>query len=120
MYSVHNSYLLNINKLFLYFIFLYLFTFKGIHNTIWWQHFKISNFNLSLVLLLLTFNLFFLFICQNLSLVQNFVKLDYFFALLNLSNFLPLIFIVNTLFTFLFVLEFVSVIIFYKFVVSKL
>lgn len=120
IYSIHNSYFLNINVIFLYLIFIYLYLFKGVNNSIWWQHFKISNFNLSLVFLLVIFNLFFLFVCKNLSIIQNFVRLDYFFALLNLSNFLPLIFLANTLFTFLFTLEFVSVIVFYKFVVSKI
>lgn len=46
--------------------------------------------------------------------------MDYFFALINISIFLPLIFFSNTLFTFLFILEFSSVLVFYKFVVSKI
>lgn len=101
-------------------LFIYIYTFKGISTSIWWQHFKLTNLNLSLILLLLFVNLLFIFICQNLTVLNNFVKLDYFFALINLSNFLPLIFLSNTLFTFLFILEFTSVIVFYKFVVSKL
>lgn len=120
IYTLHNSYFLNINKIFLIFFLLYIYTFKGINTTIWWQHFKISNLNLSLTLILILVNLFFIFVSQNLSSIQNFVKLDYFFALVNLSNFLPFIFFTNTLFTFLFILEFVSVIVFYKFVVSKI
>lgn len=120
VYNIHNSYYLNINMIYLYFLILYLYFFKGINNAIWWQHFKISNFNLSIIFILIIINLFFIIISKNLSNIQNFVKLDYFFALLNLSNFLPLIFLANTLFTFLFVLEFTSVLIFYKFVVSKI
>ncbi len=118
-YSFHNSFFLNINKIYLLFLVFYVYFFKGITNSIWWQHFKLTNLNLNLIFLLLIINLLFIFICQNISLVGNFVKLDYFFALINLSNFLPLIFLTNTLFTFLFILEFTSVIIFYKFVVSK-
>lgn len=118
-YTLHNSFFLNINKIFLSLFLLYLYLFKGVNNTIWWQHFKISNLNLSLIFILILINLFFIIICKNISLIQNFVKLDYFFAILNLTLFLPMIFLANTLFTFLFVLEFVSVIVFYKFVVSK-
>ena len=111
--------MLAINKIFILYFIINIYIFKGTNASIWWQHFKISNLNLSLIFFLLIFNLFFIVISKNLSIIQNFVKLDYFFALSNLSNFLPLIFIANNLFSFLFILEFVSVIIFYKFVVSK-
>ena len=117
---MHNSFFLNINKVFITMMFMYIYLFKGTTATVWWQHFKITNLNLNLVCLLLIINIIFIAICQNISFLGNFVKLDYFFALINLSNFLPLIFFANTLFTFLFVLEFTSVIVFYKFVVSKL
>lgn len=120
LYSFHNSFFLNINKIYILFLAFYIYFYKGSINSIWWQHFKITNLNLNLIFLLLALNLIFIFICQNISLLSNFVKLDYYFALINLSNFLPLIFITNTLFTFLFILEFTSVIVFYKFVVSKI
>ena len=58
-------------------------------------------------------------VAKNVSLLNNFVKTDYIFALMNLNNFMPIIFLTNTLYTFLFLLEFVSVVVFYKFVVSK-
>jgi hypothetical protein len=119
-YSFHNSFFLNINKIFLFILFIYIYTFKGISTTIWWQHFKLTNLNLNLIILLLFINFIFLLICQNISLLNNFVRLDYFFALTNLSNFLPLLFLANTLFTFLFILEFTSTLVFYKFVVSKI
>lgn len=45
---------------------------------------------------------------------------DYFFALINLSILLPLIFLSNDIFSFFFLLELNSCIIFYKLVVSKL
>lgn len=120
VYSFHNSFFLNINKIYLCFLVFYVYFFKGTTNALWWQHFKITNLNLNLVFLLLILNFLFIIISQNISLLSNYVKLDYFFALINLSNFLPLIFLTNTLFTFLFILEFTSVIVFYKFVVSKL
>lgn len=120
IYSFHNSFFLNINKIFIIILTLFFYTFKGISNTLWWQHFKITNLNLSLIAILLVVNILFILICKNISLLNNFVKLDYYFALINLSNFLPLIFLCNTLFTFLFILEFTSTLVFYKFVVSKI
>ena len=45
---------------------------------------------------------------------------DYFFALLNLTVLLPLIFLSNNIFSFIFILELNTSIIFYKLVVSKL
>jgi len=44
---------------------------------------------------------------------------DYFFSLNNLIIFLILIFLTNNLFAFIFLLELNSILIFYKFVVSK-
>jgi len=85
----------------------------------WWNHFKVNNLALYLILLLAVVNYLFLIVANNTSLLNTFVKMDYIFALMNLNNFMPIIFLTNTLFTFLFVLEFVSVVVFYKFVVSK-
>ena len=65
-------------------------------------------------MLLFFFNLLFILVCKILNMFGNFIKIDYFFALMNLSVCLPLLFLTNTLFTFLFILEFTSIIIFYK------
>lgn len=46
-------------------------------------------------------------------------NIDYFFALFNLSIFIPMIYISNTMYTFLFLLEANSILILYKFAVSK-
>ena len=48
------------------------------------------------------------------------IKYDIFFIILNLGLFLPLIFLTNTLFTFFFILEVNALLIFYKFVLSKI
>ena len=92
---------------------------KGVVIAMWWQHFKLSNFVLNIILLILVVNILFLQICKSTSIFQNFAKLDYFFALTNLNTFLPLLFFVNTFFTLLFILELAAILIFYKFVVSK-
>ena len=101
------------------FLLFYLYIFKGFSISFWWNHFKVSNLSLYIILVLLLINYLFLVVANNTSVLNSFVKTDYIFALMNLNNFMPIIFLANTLFTFLFVLEFVSVIVFYKFIVSK-
>lgn len=118
-YTFHNSYMIFLNKLFLLFLAFYLYILKGSSISFWWQHFKVSNLSLFIILTLIIINYVFLMVAKNVSLLNNFVKSDYIFALMNLNNFMPVIFLTNTLFTFLFILELVSVIVFYKFVVSK-
>ena len=46
-------------------------------------------------------------------------NIDYFFALFNLSIFIPVMYFSNTFYTFLFLLEISSILILYKFSVSK-
>lgn len=118
-YTFHNSYMIYLNKLFLILLMLYFYSFKGCSTSFWWQHFKVNNLALFIIFMLIVVNYIFLIVAKNVSLLNSFVRTDYVFALMNLNNFMPIIFLTNTLFTFLFVLEFVSVIVFYKFVVSK-
>ena len=84
-----------------------------------WNHFVFTNFRFwfFIALLLINFLGFFFFkiIAKN-NLPHS---VDFFFALINLASFMPIIFSCNTFFTFLFVIELVSVLLFYKFVVSK-
>lgn len=119
-YTFHNSYFIFIMMLFLFLLISYMYTFKGLSSNVWWNHLQLGNLSFFIISLLLVVSFLFFLICKNVSLFNNFVKVDYFFSLFNLTLFLPLIFITNTLFTFLFVLEVSSVIVFYKFVVSKI
>lgn len=45
---------------------------------------------------------------------------DYIFAILNLNNFAPLLFLANNMFTMFFILEVNSTILFYKFIMSNI
>lgn len=117
--SVHYLFFIKLNQIFLIFFFIYIYLFRGFVDTIWWNHFKLSNLAFGLIIVLLAVNYLYLYIVKANSLNSGTYKFDYFFALINLSNFLPLIFLANTLFTFLFVLEVNSCVVFYKFVVSK-
>ncbi len=117
--NIHYIFYLKINQLFLVLMFVYLFMLRGYVDSVWWNHFKLTNLAFGLILVLLFFNFFFIYVVKSSSFNSGVYKGDYFFALINLSNFLPLIFLANTLFTFLFILEVNSCVVFYKFVVSK-
>lgn len=116
----HYSFFIKINLFLMLFFILFFVTFRGEIDYFWWNHFKFSNFTFDIIILLLLVNFLFVFILGIIKYNFNIGKFDYFFALLNLANFLPLMFLVNTFFTFFFVLEVNSCLIFYKFVVSKI
>ena len=102
------------------FLLLYFILIRGYSNVFWWNHLSITNFNCYLLLYFVIFNIIVLGFIYFLSPSSINYSTDYFFAILNLSLFLPLIFTSNNLFTFFFFLEVNSCIIFYKFVSSKI
>lgn len=105
-----------VNILFLF----YLYTYNGYAISFWWAHFKINNYALYLYSIVLIFSSYFLYVSEKHIKINNNYSIDYIFAILNITLFIPFIFLANTLFTFFFIIELVSCSIFYKFVVSKL
>lgn len=98
---------------------IYIFFFKFDFTLYWFNHLKLNN-----VIFAVIFILF--FINYNMVSIIKFYKnkninfnIDYFFALFNLSIIIPVIYTSNTMYTFLFVLEAISILILYKFSVSK-
>ena len=85
----------------------------------WWSHFKGENFFFFLIFFLYGVMLLYLFTVRGSFMGARGLRADYIFSVINFFIFTPLIFFVNTFFTFFFVLEVNSVLIFYKFVVSK-
>lgn len=108
-----------INLYILLFLIISVYIFKGYNYLFWWNHFKLNNFNLSLILIFYIINILYLIVCNTLIINKGTYKSDYFFALLNLSIILPLILLVNNLFTFFFFLEVNSAIIFFKFITTN-
>ena len=97
------------------------FLLHGKSSTIWFNHFNVSNFTISLlgIFLFVSFTIFLLLYIS--SKKANLVKsIDYIFSINNLIILLPYLFFVNTIFTFLFVLECVSVVLLYKLISSKI
>lgn len=98
---------------------LYLFTYNGFNNTFWWSHFKLNNYLIYIYILIIIFNVLFLYISSKHIKLNNKYSIDYIFSILNITLIIPIIFLTNTLFTFFFFIELVSCCIFYKFILSK-
>lgn len=116
----HFKIFINLNFFILINLFILFFLLRGENTTFWWNHLLLQNFNLYLIFTLFIINLCLLFIVNSISFNKINYSNDYFFALLNLTVLLPLIFLSNNIFSFIFILELNTSIIFYKLVVSKL
>ena len=111
---------ININIYFLVHIITYLFILKGSCMNFFWNHLLLNNFLLYLMFSTYLINFILFLIVKQLAYTNVSYSYDYFFSLINLSIFLPLLFLSNGVFSFFFLLELNSCIIFYKLVVSKL
>lgn len=117
--KVHHSFFINwvCSNFIIFIIFVYFIKLDFLN--FWFNHLKISNFCLNIILLII-FLFFFFF--KILSFINNNninFNMDYFSSLSNLFIFIPLIFLSNTMYTFIFLLELISLTILYKFSVSR-
>ena len=96
------------------------FLLRGKNLLILQNHIYLNNFNLSYFYIFY----FFVFFITNFKLTLVFSKIflnkDYIFSIINLTLLLPLLFFVNTLFTFIFLFELISCFLFYNLLSSKL
>jgi hypothetical protein len=106
------------NKLIIVLSILAVYFYKNYSMVFWWNHFKLLNMNFNIILLFFFMNYLYLVVAESAFLQNSTYKSEFFFALNNLTIFLPLIFFINTLFTFFFLIELNSSIIFYKFINS--
>ena len=95
---------------------------RGKNDVLWFNHFNLNNFTTSMVYLFIfvSFTTFFLLkstITTKTNLTKSF---DYIFSINNLVLIFPYLFFVNTTFTFLFLLELISVVLLYKLISSKI
>jgi len=116
-----NSLLVNFYFFLMLLLFTSIYTIQGKNSAIWFNHFNINNHTLNLFYLFtfLGFCLYFL-IKQTTKKVNLFKSIDYLFSINNLLVILPYLFFVQNVFIFLFLLELVSVLLFYKLVSSKI
>ena len=95
-------------------------TFRSESFTFFWSHLYVNNFKFWLFFFLVVINIS-VFIFLKIIMKSNVPhSIDFFFVIANLGVFLPILFCVNSLYTFLFVLEVISSLLFYKFTVSKI
>lgn len=100
-----------------YTIYLVLFKFDFFVN--WFNHFKLNSFINNLTIIIIFINLLVFYLIKKYKNKNLNFNIDYFFSLFNLSLFIPLMYISNTMYTFIFLLEVNSILILYKFAVSK-
>lgn len=103
----------------IFFLTVVFFALKGCVQSVWLNHNYISNFNSNLIFLILLTTTVSYYIFAKSKSCNIIINNDYYFSLINACIFICYMFTCNSLFSFLFVLEVVSIIIFYKFVVSK-
>lgn len=101
------------------YLFIYIFSIKIDFNNFWFNHLKINNFTLNIIIIIFFLSFFFLYLINFLKNSNINYNIDYFSSIINLIVFVPMIFFSNTMYTFLFILEIISLIILYKFSVSR-
>lgn len=104
----------------LFFLFLnFLFFFRVDFFIYWFNHLKLNNFLIFIIYLIILVSFFILFVIKFYKNNNINFNIDYFFALFNLCIFIPSLYLCNTMYTFIFFLEINSILILYKFSVSK-
>lgn len=115
----YNFYFNRYSCVIIFYLIISFFLERGSEGFFFFQHCYFSNTNSYLVLLSLFFLIYMYSVLHNTPTNNKIVNNDYFFSLLNISIVMPILFYTNTFYSFFFVLELISILIFYKFVVSK-
>ncbi len=102
-------------------LFISLFLIRGKNDVVWYNHFNLNNFTLNTLNLFIIISFIVLFLLNTTIINKtNLTKaIDYIFSITNLVILLPYLFFINTIFSFLFLLELISVILLYKLISSK-
>jgi len=114
-----NNLFLKFSITIVFYIYMCFYLFRGFVKNILFNHNYVNNFNINIVLFCLTILLISYFIFLNTKYQNLLLNNDYYFSILNISIFIPYLFFSNSIFNFIFILEVISILIFYKFVVKK-
>jgi hypothetical protein len=117
--KIHYSFFINWFLIIIFNLNLYLFFLKFDFCYFWFNHLKINNFIhyiLHIILFLNFFLFFFIKFYKNSNINYN---IDYFFSLFNIGLFIIILYYSNTIYSFIFILETISILILYKFSVSR-
>jgi hypothetical protein len=118
--SSNNSFL-NFYYYLLFYKIIDIYTSHGKNSLVWFNHFHLNNFTLSLLYFTVLFGFMLFSLLKCVLKKTNLVKsIDYLFSINNLMLLIPYLFFVNTVFTFLFLLELISVVLLYKLISSKI
>lgn len=98
---------------------LFIFLSIGYNQIIWFNHLKINNFNVGLSLFIILFLFLLIFCYLGIHNINANYTVDYIFSVCLISSFLPFLFLANTIYTLVFILELNSSLVFYKFVTSN-
>jgi NADH:ubiquinone oxidoreductase subunit 2 (subunit N) len=116
-----NSAFINLYYYLIFYKLIDVYTIHGKNTNVWFNHFNLNNFTVSLQYTYIILGLLLFFLLKYSCKKTNFNKsVDYLFAINNLVLLLPYLFFTNNVFIFLFYIETVSVILFYKLVSSKI
>lgn len=117
--KVHYTFFINWFLILILNVNLCLFFLKFDFCLFWFNHLKINNFIYYILHFILILN-FFLFFCIKFYNNSNInYNIDYFFSLFNIGLFVIILYYSNTLYSFIFILEVISILILYKFSVSR-
>lgn len=110
---------------FYYFLVFYkildIYTIHGKNSLVWFNHFHLNNFTINLLYFIALFGFILFFLLNSIIGKSNLIKsVDYIFSIKNLVLLIPYLFFINTIFTFLFLLELISVVLLYKLLSSKI
>jgi NADH:ubiquinone oxidoreductase subunit 2 (subunit N) len=111
--------LLNFNLISLLYLLIVGFFQNGVTSSFWFNHLIINNYNSNLIILINILIILIQFFIKNMNKDNNVNSNDYYFSLVNIGVFSMLLFLNNTFYTLIFLLEVISVFIFYKFTVTK-
>ena len=111
--------LLNFSIIILTLLFLTIFFLKDEVKNFWWNHLYLNNTTCNILCFIILFSVIVHVLVFNIDIKSNVNNIDYYFSILNLSVTIPILFYSNSLYNFIFLLEMISILIFYKFSVSK-
>lgn len=117
--KVHYIFFLNWNFINYVYFFIFVLTFKSDYTIFWFNHLKLNNFLLNIQIVILFLSVLIIFLTKQLKNSNINYNIDYFSSIFNLIIFIPIMFLSNSLYTFLFLLELNSLLILYKFSVSR-
>ena len=113
------SIFLNIYKYVLFFLVFYLFLLFGQNSAVCYNNLLLNNVNIKIIFIFFFFGVFLISQIDEFTISRLNLSYDYLFILTNLSITLPYLFCTNTIFFFIFFLEFLSCLLFYKLISSR-